>query len=358
MIQAFRRHGLASRLDRRGVSAQNGGEMARAWSRAVERRRGISSLLAATAAALPSCREPRLLRHRFEMAFADLVNAREVELRDGPAMPRPPQSTISFDVTCGDFTLGAIDAVFDNETFAFDEWDHQLLESARHLGALVLVIDRAQRSGLLGVARSRPDGAAPIVGSSAAIRAVRERMERVAATDFCVLIQGESGVGKELVARQIHELSQRRNGPFVAVNCAAIIEAQRGQNSQETASLVMLLGDLLRADDGEEGKDAHHHHRGDAEGNSTEPFRRDRGQERHVRAEAALARCKRHPRSRDGHHPSDDEDKHVLQQCQERTSLLHPVLNYDCQTSGNEHRADADHEPMRPIGDREVAEDL
>src|SRR5207342_2283558 len=70
----------------------------------------------------------------------------------------------------------------------------------------------------------RPDGAAPLVGSSAAIRDVRERIERVAVTDFTVLIEGESGTGKELVARQIHDLSRRRKGPFVAVNCAAIVE--------------------------------------------------------------------------------------------------------------------------------------
>ena len=70
----------------------------------------------------------------------------------------------------------------------------------------------------------RADGAAPLIGSSRAIHAVRERIERVAATDFTVLIEGESGTGKELVARQIHELSRRHKGPFVAVNCAAIVE--------------------------------------------------------------------------------------------------------------------------------------
>jgi transcriptional regulator with PAS, ATPase and Fis domain len=53
---------------------------------------------------------------------------------------------------------------------------------------------------------------------------LRERVERVAATDFTVLIEGESGTGKELVSRQIHELSRRRGGPFVAVNCAAVVE--------------------------------------------------------------------------------------------------------------------------------------
>ena len=70
----------------------------------------------------------------------------------------------------------------------------------------------------------RRDGAAPLIGTSAVMRAVRDRIERVATTDFITLIDGESGTGKELVARQIHEISGRRRGPFVPVNCAAIVE--------------------------------------------------------------------------------------------------------------------------------------
>ena len=57
------------------------------------------------------------------------------------------------------------------------------------------------------------------------MRALRDRIERLAATDFTVLIEGESGTGKELVARQIHDLSPRRAGPFVAINCAALVES-------------------------------------------------------------------------------------------------------------------------------------
>jgi two-component system NtrC family response regulator len=87
----------------------------------------------------------------------------------------------------------------------------------------LLEVERAQGRAPLS-ARNRADGAAPLIGWSPAIRDVRDRIERVAATDFCVLIEGESGTGKELVARQIHELSRRRRGPFVAVNCAAIVE--------------------------------------------------------------------------------------------------------------------------------------
>ena len=61
-----------------------------------------------------------------------------------------------------------------------------------------------------------------IIGSSPALRFVLTEVERVAPTDSTVLVLGETGTGKELIARAIHNLSARRGGPFVKVNCAAI----------------------------------------------------------------------------------------------------------------------------------------
>ena len=61
-----------------------------------------------------------------------------------------------------------------------------------------------------------------IVGSSPAIRRVMGQIEVVAPTDATVLILGETGTGKELVARAVHRLSARRNRPFIVLNCAAI----------------------------------------------------------------------------------------------------------------------------------------
>jgi formate hydrogenlyase transcriptional activator len=61
-----------------------------------------------------------------------------------------------------------------------------------------------------------------IIGNSAALESVLEQVEQVAPTDSTVLIQGETGTGKELVARAIHNLSTRCGRPFVKLNCAAI----------------------------------------------------------------------------------------------------------------------------------------
>ena len=64
-----------------------------------------------------------------------------------------------------------------------------------------------------------------LIGDSDSIRKLRERILRIAPTGATVLIRGDSGVGKELVARAIHEHSNRKTGPFVTMNCAALSES-------------------------------------------------------------------------------------------------------------------------------------
>ena len=71
-------------------------------------------------------------------------------------------------------------------------------------------------------AGTEQEGFEGIVGRSAALRKVLDRLQTVAPTDSTVLIEGETGTGKELIARAIHAHSGRRAGAFVKMNCAAI----------------------------------------------------------------------------------------------------------------------------------------
>ena len=192
--------------------------------RGADRRRGIPALTTAitTGLALP---EPRAARERLEEELRCALQARSVRLRDDSAQAvAPPPDAVCFDVPAspGD-SHARLEVIFDKPR-PLDDWTCQLIEAATQLSSMVLELERALgRSRFASLSRAT-DGAAPLIGSSEAIRRVRERIERVAATDFTVLIEGESGSGKELVARQVHELSRRRRGPFVAVNCAAIVE--------------------------------------------------------------------------------------------------------------------------------------
>jgi transcriptional regulator with PAS, ATPase and Fis domain len=74
------------------------------------------------------------------------------------------------------------------------------------------------------ITKMRQNGHAELIGTSASIRELRAEVERVSASDAKVLITGESGVGKEIVARAIGAASLRSNAPFVPVNCAGIPE--------------------------------------------------------------------------------------------------------------------------------------
>ena len=70
-----------------------------------------------------------------------------------------------------------------------------------------------------------PQSIAGFIGTSPAMQDVYAMTHRVAASTASVLLVGETGTGKELIARAIHELSQRGSGPFVRVNCGALSES-------------------------------------------------------------------------------------------------------------------------------------
>jgi hydrogenase-4 transcriptional activator len=96
------------------------------------------------------------------------------------------------------------------------ENDHRLHELARMREAL-----EADRRALLA-RLDRQDITDTVVGEAAGLRSVMERVEQVAPTDAPVLILGETGSGKEVIARSIHARSRRATGPVVRVNCGAI----------------------------------------------------------------------------------------------------------------------------------------
>jgi transcriptional regulator with PAS, ATPase and Fis domain len=197
-----------------------------------DRRQGLGELLAAISRGIGNRSDPGLLRGAFEEALRKALAVRTVHLRDtsarwaAEASPTAIES-IAFEVPGpSPKARGVLEATFDPRCRP-GEWDFQMLGMAAHLGALLLEVERTRTQlarSELAPARPRADGAAPLIGSTPAIAALRARIERVAATDFTVLLEGESGSGKELVARLIHELSPRKHGPFVPINCAALVE--------------------------------------------------------------------------------------------------------------------------------------
>jgi two-component system, NtrC family, nitrogen regulation response regulator NtrX len=105
---------------------------------------------------------------------------------------------------------------------------YDFVEKPLSLEKTVLVIGNAVRQRRLEaenrVLRAHVDRRLSMVGESYVMMQLREQVAMAAPTNGRVLIYGENGTGKELVARSVHSLSRRRGGPFIEVNCAAIPE--------------------------------------------------------------------------------------------------------------------------------------
>ncbi len=193
---------------------------------AADSRPGLRQLLATLAAALARVTSTIDLQAIFEEHSPRLLSMRSVRLRELPTRyharlvtpTQTPDSVVVGVPTTDPRVQVVLEASFEHGRRLGDD-DFEMLTSVAHLGSLVLEASRSR-----AVTKPAPDGAAPLIGSTPVMQALRQRLERVALTDFTVLIDGESGTGKELVARQLHELGRRSHGPFVAVNCAAVVE--------------------------------------------------------------------------------------------------------------------------------------
>src|SRR5438045_921835 len=119
----------------------------------------------------------------------------------------------------------------DEAVQAMKDGAHDFLQKPVDSNHLLLLVERALEQArlrtenlLLREEWSKRYGFPRIIGESKAIKRAVAETQRVAQTDATVLLLGESGTGKELFARAVHHLSNRRDKPFVAINCAAIPE--------------------------------------------------------------------------------------------------------------------------------------
>ena len=123
----------------------------------------------------------------------------------------------TFETAVAAIRAGAYD--FITKPFEVDVLELTLRRAVQHR------VLREEVKRLRRAVEDRERGFEDLIGQSPAMLSVKELVQRVAETDTSVLITGESGTGKEVVARALHQRSRRSEGPFVAINCAAMHEA-------------------------------------------------------------------------------------------------------------------------------------
>lgn len=173
-----------------------------------------------------------VVRHSLERKVALLISssARDPSERSPSIAAHRIQTAVAVPLLAGGGReLPALGVLYADRTTPADDFEREDLEWLIAFGAVfarrletVRVLERANKS--LAVLDRELRREHQILGKSPAIGKVLDLVERAAATAATVLVQGESGSGKELVARTLHRLSVRRDGPFEAVNCAALAE--------------------------------------------------------------------------------------------------------------------------------------
>lgn len=144
------------------------------------------------------------------------------------------RSVICTPIHRGEQTLGLVHLYATNPDNALDKRDLEftlavanqlalVLESQLQKESLKSEVDQARTAA--ESLRQQLESDQRLIGESSAMCELRERIGLIAETDASVLIRGESGCGKELIARTIHSSSRRKDGPFVCLNCAALNES-------------------------------------------------------------------------------------------------------------------------------------
>ena len=151
---------------------------------------------------------------------------------------------------------GTIDIAVDAIKKGAYDFIEKPIDLNRMLITLRNALDKNKLVNETKILRSAVNKQYEMIGEAAAMNELNDMIERVAPTNARILILGENGTGKELVARQLHELSQRNNGPFVEVNCAAIpselIESQLfgHEKGAFTSAIKQKKGDFELANNG------------------------------------------------------------------------------------------------------------
>jgi transcriptional regulator of acetoin/glycerol metabolism len=141
---------------------------------------------------------------------------------------------------CGDWSAGRRIEAFDTDSghgnaalpdWLRPEWVQPVMRGGQRLGTVLVLPDSLRREPARRIVDTGATTFAvgqtsttlgPIIGRSAALRQALEKAKQLADVDVPVLLQGETGVGKEMFARAIHEGRQRTTGPFVALNCGGL----------------------------------------------------------------------------------------------------------------------------------------
>jgi two-component system nitrogen regulation response regulator NtrX len=119
---------------------------------------------------------------------------------------------------------GSIDSAIKAIRLGAQDFLEKPLSLSRVVLTVANALERLRLARELRQLADKVDRSEPLIGSSPPMQLLKNDLQRSAAADSRILIVGENGTGKELVARQVHRLSQRAQAPFVDVNCAAIPE--------------------------------------------------------------------------------------------------------------------------------------